>query len=80
MAEEWKVGYKFDPKTGVKRPWEGWNRVYVNGKLVTTVRWGSYTTEEAAIKGLTKKVEQTNADPIFTHDGRTIEFVGNMGA
>lgn len=76
MAKVWKVSVRFDPRTGNKKPWEAINRVYENGKLVSTVRWGDYKTEAAAIKGTEAKVNRCKENPVWMHDGKTIEFVG----
>lgn len=78
MPKTWKVGVRFDDTTGAKAPWEAINRVYENGKLVNTVRWGSFKTEDAAMKKTAKRVENCKADPIFAHDGKTIEFIGRI--
>jgi hypothetical protein len=76
MATEWKIGYKFDPSTGSVKPWEGWNWVYEDGNLVKSVRWGSFKTEEAAIKNLTKATKKVKSEKFYTQDGKTIEYVG----
>ncbi len=58
MTKTWKIGYRFDDKTGAKKPWEVINRVFVDGKMVNSVRWGSFKTEEAAAKSIPASIER----------------------
>jgi hypothetical protein len=76
MSKAWKISVRFDPRTGNVKPWEVINTVSENGKTVSVVRWGDFKTEAAAIKGAKAKVARCLASPIFMHDGKTIEFVG----
>lgn len=62
----WKIGYRFNDKTGEKRPWEVVNQVHECGRLTRRVQWGSFKTEASAAASIPKAIARIEASPSHT--------------
>lgn len=72
----WKIGYRFNDKTGEKKPWEVINEVYENGHRTARVQWSSFKTEEAASASIPKAIKRMVGSP--THGGHEFENIGRL--
>lgn len=81
MTKVWNIGYRFNDKTGTKRPWEVVNQVYENGKRVAIVQWNSCATEKGAIKSIegsrARSVEPMHAKN-YAEAEITLEWIGRI--
>lgn len=76
MTETWKIGYRFNPRTGTVKPWEVVNTVFSNGRVVAKKQWGSFKTEASAAKSVPKAIASMRVNPIWV--GVDFENVGRM--
>lgn len=72
----WKIGYRFNDKTGEKKPWEVMNQVFENGRRVALVQWGSFKTEAAASKSIPQAISRMVDSP--THGIHEFENIGKI--
>lgn len=73
----WKIGYRFNPRTGTVKPWEVVNTVVDGqGRTVDRVQWGSFKTEASAAKSIPKSISGMEKNPIWAE--HTFENVGRI--
>lgn len=76
MTKVWKIGYRFNDKTGEKKPWEVVNEAWENGHRVGRIQWSSFKTEDAAAKSIPASIKRMAESP--SHDDITCENVGRL--
>jgi hypothetical protein len=76
MTKTWKIGYRFNDKTGEKRPWEVVNEAWENGSLIGRMQWSSFKTEEAAAKSIPASIKRMAGSE--THGEIICENIGRL--